>query len=117
METHPAPSAPDQHLSLPDLALEDLAAWMSGQGINPVHAARVLRGVYAVPGGNERDWARLPAGLNGFGSSKKREFNCSSGTWQLAQPTALKVCSPRMIARSEGTSSGRTWPGVANAAW
>lgn len=63
METHPAPSAPDQHLSLPDLALEDLAAWMSGQGINPLHAARVLRGVYAVPGEKERDWARLPAGL------------------------------------------------------
>ena len=57
---NPAVSTPR---SLPDLSTEELAAWMEGEGFKGGHAERVLRELFGVDGGGERESARLPAGL------------------------------------------------------
>lgn len=49
--------------SLPDLSTEELAAWMEGEGFKSTHAPRVLRQLFGVNGGHDRDSARLPSGL------------------------------------------------------
>ena len=55
--TSPAPRP------LPDLAAEELAAWMEEHGHKAGHAVRVLRQLYAANGEAERASARIPAGL------------------------------------------------------
>ena len=49
---------------LPDLAPEELAAWMETHGYNTAHAPRVLRQLYEVKGERARSKIPLPAGLN-----------------------------------------------------
>ncbi|MDZ4289159.1 MAG: 23S rRNA (adenine(2503)-C(2))-methyltransferase RlmN [Prosthecobacter sp.] len=49
---------------LPDISLEELAAWMESQGYKPTHAPRVLRQLYEVNREGARTKTRMPAGLH-----------------------------------------------------
>ncbi|HEY3899992.1 MAG TPA: 23S rRNA (adenine(2503)-C(2))-methyltransferase RlmN [Chthoniobacter sp.] len=57
------PSIATASCSLSDLSAEELAAWMEREGFKGGHAWRVLRQVFATNGGDDRDSARMPAGL------------------------------------------------------
>jgi 23S rRNA (adenine2503-C2)-methyltransferase len=48
---------------LSDLSAEELAAWMEGEGFKGGHAWRLLRALFGVNGGDDRDSERMPMGL------------------------------------------------------
>ncbi|HEY2343507.1 MAG TPA: 23S rRNA (adenine(2503)-C(2))-methyltransferase RlmN, partial [Chthoniobacteraceae bacterium] len=48
---------------LPDLSVEELAAWLESEGVKPGHAWRILRRLLGANEGQARANERLPAGL------------------------------------------------------
>ena len=57
------PSPPNAPRPLPDLSVEELAAWMEERGCKASHAVRVLRRLYAGGGDAVSSRARMPVGL------------------------------------------------------
>ncbi|MEK0448746.1 MAG: rRNA ((2503)-C(2))-methyltransferase RlmN [Verrucomicrobiota bacterium] len=74
---------------LPDLAAEELAAWMQARGFNTKHALRVLRVLYSASDGRVPDSARLPAGMM---ESVATEFPAQAATLALRQVAGDGTC-------------------------
>ena len=75
--------------SLPDLSADDLARWMVERGYKATHAPRVLRELYAVNGGQERESARMP---NGMMAMLAGSFSSEAAILAMRQVSADGTC-------------------------
>ena len=76
---------------LTDLSLEELSAWIAGQGYKEAHAARILRNVYHAQAARENAGMRMPAGLGELIDSTFPNSSSQLAMRQVAEDGTTKL--------------------------